>query len=667
MTFVRDDLRPLQRRVAVLLVVVAAALALVLIRLWVLQVMQGARWRTAAENNRLRRLPLEAPRGKVTDVHGATILDNRPTYQLLVFPEEMKDPARTAAFLTRLDIAPAEEVRARLDKASRTSHLPSVIADNLTWPQVATIAAHRTEFRELEVHPATRRSLPAGATVAHLVGQLGEVSPEQLAANPSLRPGQLVGRSGLERAYQNVLGGTPGNLVVVVDALGRQVSSLDEEPPVAGKPLQVTIDLALQREALEAMEGQVGAVVALDPRNGAVRVLLSQPAFDPDLFAGHLEPARWHELVSDPLDPLHDRALQALYPPGSTIKPLFAAGALRDGVRTPSETFFCSGAVNIYGHPYRCWQAGGHGRVDLQTAIEASCDTYFYYLARDAGIDRLASWARAFGLGSPTGIELGGENSGLVPDDAWSRKVRGQPWYGGETISVGIGQGPFLVTPLQLAVAYAALVNGGMLVQPHLVPGKGAPPRPTGMPPEALAVVRRAMELVVAGDRGTAHYLDRVPVRFAGKTGTSQVMRKKEGVHWTALPWDERHHALFVGYAPPSDPTLLVCVVVEHGGDAATVAAPIAARIFLRAFGPHTPAGWVTATAPPIYQNVSLPPASSPEPTPPAAPASAAAARISERSPHAPPTKKAQQVGASGGAALVGAHRGGATTPRTTP
>jgi penicillin-binding protein 2 len=667
MTFVRDDLRPLHRRVAVLLVVVAAALALVVVRLWVLQVMQGARWRTAAENNRLRRLPLEAPRGKVTDVHGATILDNRPTYQLLVFPEEMNDPARTAAFLTRLDIAPADEVRARLDKAIRTSHLPSVIADNLTWPQVATIAAHRTEFRELEVHPATRRSLPAGATVAHLVGQLGEVSPEQLAANPNLRPGQLVGRSGLERAYQNVLGGAPGNLVVVVDALGRQVSSLDEEPPVAGHPLQVTIDLALQREALEAMKGQVGAVVALDPRNGAVRVLLSQPAFDPDLFAGHLEPARWHELVSDPLDPLHDRALQALYPPGSTIKPLFAAGALRDGVRTPSETFFCSGAVNIYGHPYRCWQAGGHGRVDLQTAIEASCDTYFYYLARDAGIDRLASWARAFGLGSPTGIELGGENSGLVPDDAWSRRVRGQPWYGGETISVGIGQGPFLVTPLQLAVAYAALVNGGLLVHPHLVPGKGAPPRPTGMPPEALAAVRRAMELVVVGDRGTAHYLGHLPVSFAGKTGTSQVMRKKEGVHWTALPWDERHHALFVGYAPPSDPTLLVCVVVEHGGDAATVAAPIAARIFLRAFGPHAGEGGVTATAPTIYQNVSLPPASSPEPTPPAAPASSAAARVSEHTPHAPPPKTAPQGGVSAGAAVVGAQRGGATSPRTTP
>ncbi len=602
MTFVRDDLRPLQRRAVLMLAVVGAALSVLFIRLWILQVVQGPRWRTAAENNRLRRLPLEAPRGQVTDIHGAVILDNRPTYQLLLFPEEMTDPAHTAAFLTRIEIASADEIHARLEKARRTSHLPSVIADNLAWSQVAAIAAHRAEYRELEIHPATRRSLPPGATVAHLVGQLGEVSPDQLAENSGFRPGQLVGRSGLERAYQDVLGGTPGNLVVVVDALGKQVSALDEEPPVAGRPLRITLDLALQKEAADAMTGLVGAVVALDPRDGAVRILLSEPAFDPDMFAGHLEPAKWHELIGDPLNPLHNRAIQALYPPGSTIKPLFASGALRDGVRSPTDTIFCTGAVNIYGHPYRCWVHGGHGRVALLQAIEASCDSYFYYVARDAGIDRLANWARTFGLGSATGIELGSESAGLVPDDAWSRRARGQQWYGGETISVGIGQGPILVTPLQMAVAYSALVNGGMIVQPHLVDGHGAPPRPTGMPAEALALVRRGMELVVAGDRGTARHLGHLPVRFAGKTGTSQVMKKKEGVKWQQLPWEQRHHALFIGYAPPDAPTLVVAVVVEHGGDASTVAAPIAARIFQRAFGPQIEPKAVTASVPPGWR-----------------------------------------------------------------
>ena len=596
MTFVRDDLRPVQRRLATLLVAAALGFGLLAVRLWVLQIVQGPRWRTAAENNRLRRLPLEAPRGTVTDVHGEVILDNRPTYQLLLFPEEMKDRARTAAFLTSLGIASADEIDARLAKACRTSHLPSVIADNLTWPQVATIAAHRAEYRELDVHPATRRSLPNGAAVAHLVGQLGEVSPEQLAADPALRSGELVGRSGIERAYQDVLGGTPGNLVVVVDAFGRQVSALAEEPPVPGHPLRTTIDLDLQKEAAAAMTGLVGAVVALDPRDGAVRVLLSQPAFDPELFAGHLEPAKWRELISDPLDPLHDRALQALYPPGSTIKPLFAAGALRDGIRTPSDSVYCTGAVNIYGHPYRCWQKGGHGRVDLDEAIEVSCDSFFYHLAHDAGIDHLAAWARAFGLGSPTGIEIGGESSGLVPDEAWSRKARGQPWYGGETISVGIGQGPILVTPIQLAVAYSALVNGGLLVQPHLVEGQSRPPRPIGFPPAVLAEVQRAMELVVAGPRGTARRLAALPVRIAGKTGTSQVIHKQDGVTWQQLPWNERHHALFVGYAPVGNPELVVAVVVEHGGDAASVAAPIAGRILERAFGPPSGPAAVTAS-----------------------------------------------------------------------
>ncbi len=632
MTFVRDDLRPVQRRLAALLAVLAAAFAFLLVRLWVLQVIQVARWRTAAENNRLRRLPLEAPRGMVTDVHGEVLLDNRPTYQLLLFPEEMPDATRTAAFLTRIEIAPPEEVKARLDKARKTSHLPSVIADNLSWSQVAAISAHRAEYRELEIHPATRRSLPLGATVAHLVGQLGEVSPEQLSENPALHPGQLVGRSGLERAYQDVLGGTPGNLVVVVDAFGKQVSALDEEPPVAGRPLRVTLDISLQREAAEAMAGQVGAVFALDPRDGAVRILLSQPSFDPDLFAGHLEPTKWRELLGDPLNPLHDRALQALYPPGSTIKPLFAAGALRDGVRTPSDTVFCTGAVSIYGHPYRCWVKGGHGRVALEEAIEASCDSYFYHLAHDAGIDRLAAWARAFGLGRETGIELGGESAGLVPDDAWSRKARGQPWYGGETISVGIGQGPILATPIQMAVAYAALVNGGMIVKPHLVEGHGAAPQPAGFPADALARVRRGMELVVAGDRGTARRLGSLPVRFAGKTGTSQVMRKQEGVRWQDLPWEQRHHALFIGYAPPDDPQLVVAVVVEHGGDAASVAAPIAARIFQRAFGPKTESQAVTASVAPGWQATSPPAAPGrAQPAavvaPPAAPASGPPAR----------------------------------------
>lgn len=585
MTYVRDDLRPLQRRLALLLLLSLAGVLLLFARLWVLQVLQYERWRKLAESNRLRKVPLEAPRGTVRDVNGEILLDNRPAFQLLVFPEEMKDLQATALFLATIGIGSREEVAARLQKAAKTSHLPSVIADNLSFAQVAAIAAHRAEHKELEVHPTTRRRVPLGSTVAHVVGQLGEVSPEQLAQDPNLRPGQLVGRSGIERAYQQILGGEQGNVVVVVDALGRQVSTLEEEKPVPGKPLQVTLDLHLQQEAAAALGAQVGAVVGLDPRNGEVRVLLSQPAFDPDLFAGHLEPQKWQQLVSDPLHPLNNRALQALYPPGSTIKPLYAACALADGLRTPSQGVFCTGAVTIYGHPYRCWLKGGHGHVALEEAIEASCDTYFYSLARDAGIDRLARWARLFGLGSPTGIELSGESSGLVPDDEWSRKTRGQPWYAGETISVGIGQGPILVTPLQLAVAYAALVNGGFLVTPHLVAGQGQPPRPLGLPPEALATVRRGMERVVQGERGTAHRLAALGARLAGKTGTAQVMRKKEGVTWRELPWEQRHHALFVGYAPADDPRLVVAVVVEHGGDAASVAAPVAGRILAKALG----------------------------------------------------------------------------------
>lgn len=585
MTFVRDDLRPLHRRTAVLLIIFGAAFITVLFRLFTLQVVQAPRWRSLAENNRLRRLPLEAPRGQVTDRAGSVVLDNRPAFQLLLFPEEIKDQERTVAFLVRLGLADETEVRARVARARRTSHLPSVIADNLSWPQMATVSAHRAEFQELSVHPASRRSVPPGAAVAHLVGQLGEVGPDQLAADDRLRPGQLVGKSGIERAYQQVLGGVPGNLVVVVDAMGRQVSTLDEEPPDPGRPLALTVDLELQQEAATAMAGLVGTVVAIDPRDGAIRVLLSAPGFDPEMFAGHLEPSRWSLLVSDPLKPLQNRAQQALYPPGSTIKPLFAAGALADGVRTHGQAVYCTGAAILYGHPYRCWLAGGHGHAAVERALEVSCDTYFYHLAFDAGIDRLARWARTFGLGTETGIELGGESSGLVPSDEWSRRARGHQWYAGETISVGIGQGPILVTPLQLAVAYAALVNGGSIVTPHLVPGAAAAPRATGIDPAVLGTVRLGMERVVAGEQGTARRLASLPIQVAGKTGTAQVIRKKEGVKWQELPWEQRHHALFVGYAPPAQPTLVVVVVVEHGGDASSVAAPIAGRVLAKAFG----------------------------------------------------------------------------------
>jgi len=599
MTFVRDDLRPLQRRLAGLLAGALALLALLGVRLWVLQVTQGDRWQRAAENNRLRRVPLEAPRGTVTDVHGNVVLGTRPAFQLLLFPEELTAPEETMDFLVRIDVANIKELELRFQRARRTSHLPSVVADDLSWRQVAAIAAHKTDYPALEVHPATRRFSPEGPLIAHLAGQLSEANPEQIAANPRLRPGQLVGRSGLEATYDEVLGGSPGNIILVVDALGRHISQVDQEPPTPGRPMQITLDMALQREAWAALEGESGAVVGLDPHTGAIRVLVSTPAFDPAIFAGRVTPARWQELLQDPLRPLHNRALQALYPPGSTIKPLYVAGAVMDGLRTPRDAVHCSGAVTLHGHTYRCWLAGGHGWVAMEAAVEVSCDTYFYYLARDAGLERLARWSQLFGFGRATGIELAGEARGLVPSDDWSRRVRGHPWYAGETISVGIGQGPILTTPIQLAVAYAALVNGGRLVRPHLTSDRAVPGEALGIPEQALAEARKGMELVVLGGRGTARRLAGGGIPFAGKTGTSQVVRKRDGVRWQDLPREQRHHALFVGYAPLDDPKLVVAVVVEHGGEGSRAAAPVAARVLRRAFGD----GVTMAAAPTGDQN----------------------------------------------------------------
>jgi len=301
----------------------------------------------------------------------------------------------------------------------------------------------------------------------------------------------------------------------------------------------------------------------------------------------------------------------------------------------------CTGAVSIYGHPYRCWLKGGHGHVSLIEAIEVSCDSFFYHLAHDAGLDALARWARTVGLGSMTGIELGAESSGLVPSDEWSRKARGHPWYGGETISVGIGQGPILVTPIQMAVAYAALVNGGSRVRPHLVEGQASPGVSIGYSADTLAAVRRGMELVVRGDRGTARRFGSLPIPFGGKTGTSQVIAKQEGVKWQSLPWEQRHHAMFIGYAPASAPQLVVAVVVEHGGDASSVAAPIAARILQKAFGAAVDFATITASVPPGPRSLPQGPSPDADIPGPAAPPPA--------HPEAPVTPTPVAGGATGG------------------
>jgi len=576
---IREDLAPVRRRAVILLLVAFLALGALHMRVAQLQLVAGDHWRRMAENNRLRRLPLSAVRGTIYDRRGRILADNRPTWNLLLFPDEAHNLDRTLLFVANLGVSDAATLHDRVRRRGVDRLAPMLIADDLSWVQVARVRAHQSDHPELSVVAGFRRHYPFAAATAHAVGHLRLVSEDELAAEPELDPDARVGATGIEALTDDFLRGDAGERWVVVSALGRQLGVVRERPAVSGKDLAVTLDAELQQVAAAALGDRAGAVAAIEPRTGAVRILYSAPSFDPELFTGRLSPVAWAELVDDPRHPLQDRSLQGTYPPGSTIKPFFALAGLSDHLVTPRTTVTCTGSLTLYGHRFRCWRRGGHGRVDMLQSIEASCDVYYYQLGQKLGIEGMARWLARFGFGRRSGIGLPSEASGLIGTPEWSRRVRGTPWYPGEAVSVSIGQGPVLATALQLARAYAALANGGRLVTPHLVVGaEDAPVIDLGIDPADLEVVTHGLELVVHGNHGTARSLGRLPV--AGKTGTAQVVRLADGVDSSDLDANLQHHAWFVGWAPIDDPRLVVALIVEHGGGGGSVAAPTAGAIF---------------------------------------------------------------------------------------
>ncbi len=575
---IREDLGPQKKRAAVALIVVLLLFGGLHLRLGQLQLMQGTTWRRLAENNRLRRIPLISPRGRIYDRRGVVLADNVPTWELLLFPNEAQDVDGTILFLARLDIADAETLRRRVSERRLARLAPLVMAENLSWEEVARIRSHQSDHPELAVVSGFRRHYPLAETTAHVVGHLRLVSQHELDTQPDLDLNTLVGATGIEALRNPFLSGRDGARFVVVSAVGQQIGIVRQQPAVSGRDLGTTLDSNLQAVAARALGDYAGTVVALDPRSGAVRVLHSAPSFNPELFVGRLSEDQWLELTSNPKHPLQDRSLQGVYPPGSTIKPFLTLAGLGEGEIGPGSTVTCRGSVTLYGHPFRCWRRSGHGRVDTVRSLEVSCDPFYYQLGHRLGIEKMAKWFRLFGFGQPTGIGFAPENTGLIGTPEWSRRVRGTPWYPGEAISVSIGQGPLLTTSLQLARAYAALANGGQLVTPHLVESGDLPgPVNLGLDPLHLELVVRGLELVVHGRDGTARAQARLPM--AGKTGTAQVARLQDGVDSKDLPDHLQHHALFVGWAPLEEPRLVVAAIVEHGGGGATTAAPVVAAV----------------------------------------------------------------------------------------
>jgi penicillin-binding protein 2 len=537
----------------------------------------GAEWRNLAENNRLRRLPLPGPRGWIYDRRGEVLAENIPSWELLLFPDEAINLDETGLFLAREGITQTQTFHELLAERRTGRQAPLVVGENLTWNQVAAVHSHQGDHPELSVVSRFRRHYPFSALTAHAVGYLRPISKAQIEANPDLEPDLMIGATGIEADRNQFLSGTSGQRWMMVSAVGRQLGIVRETLPSSGQDLGSALDMRLQRAAAEALGDRPGGVVALDPRNGAVRVLYSSPSFNPAVFGGRLSRADWESLQDDPDHPLQNRSLQGVYPPGSTIKPFLALGGLSEGLIDPHTTVYCNGSIVLYGHRFHCWRRGGHGFVDLERSIAESCDVYFYLLGQKLGIEGMAQWLQLFGFGEKTGLDPPFESAGLIGTPEWSRRVRKTPWYPGEAVSVSIGQGPLLVTVVQLARAFAMLANGGRAVQPYLVP-EDAEINPTlDINPRFLELINASLIEVVHGEHGTARRLS--PLPMAGKTGTAQVARLQEGVAADELASHLRHHAWFVGWAPLDQPEIVVAVIVEHGGDGSRSAAPVAGRV----------------------------------------------------------------------------------------
>jgi penicillin-binding protein 2 len=573
----RDDLTA---RVRFLGGAVSVALAAIALGFWFVQGVRGAYYREMAENNRLREVPVRAPRGLIYDRGGHLLVENIPSYNLYL------DRGRTRDLASALDVAtaalgrPRAELGAVLDRyRAAPAFTPVLLAENLTLGEVARIGVAALDFPGFEVEVGHQRLYRQADQLAHVLGYLGEVANSELVGG-KYRAGELVGKNGVEQAYDERLRGEDGRRVMVVDSRGRPIREEEEQPSRPGEALRLTIDLALQQAAQRALGDNVGAAVALDPRNGEILALVSTPAYDPNLFARRLSADQWRSYLADSRHPLQNRAIQNTYSPGSLFKAVVALALLSEHAVSPQKRVVCRGVSTHYGSPFRCWKPGGHGAVDLHAALRESCDTYFYTFGSQIGVDTIAKYARLLGLGRPTGVDLEGEKSGLVPDSQWSLAVRKHRWYLGETVSVAIGQGPLLASPLQVALAMAAIANGGFRVTPHLVRGTGAaPPQQLGLDAEALARVRHALWAVVnEGGTGAAVRIEGLDI--AGKTATVQVVSQKTRTDNASLPYELRDHAWFASFAPAGAPEIVVVAFVEHGGGGSRTAAPVAKKIY---------------------------------------------------------------------------------------
>ena len=590
--------------------VVFAALG---ISFWLLQIVEHAKYEEMAENNHQRTLALRAPRGILFDRDGRVMVENRHSFNISIVREHTKDIDRTIRLLSAVAGLDPIQVKTIVDRhRGEPTYRPIIIVEDASLSQVAAITARRLDFElpDVVVEEVPTRRYPADELAAHLFGYVGEVNDAQVATDDTVKSGDLVGQSGIEKIYNVLLKGEDGAKRVVVNSLGREIRTLDEEPPTEGKRLQLTIDYDVQKAVEDGFRAtrsagltNAGAAVILDPNTGEVFAFASEPAYDPNAFAAGIDRATWAALTTDEQRPLNDRAIQGRYSPGSTFKMAVALAGLEEGIITPDFKVHCTGGANFYGRVFKCWLKGGHGTIDLRHAIEQSCDVYFYTVGNMVGVDRINKWATLLGLGVKSGIDLPNEVTGLVPSTEWKRQKLNEKWYAGETISVAIGQGQVSVTPVSMAVYAATLANGGTRVTPHLLKavdeGNGWKAVPVPPPqskfdidPDKLQAIRDGLWMVVnAGGTGGRARVNGHDV--AGKTGTSQVISNEGRVAAGKTGKDLRDNGWFVFFAPRDNPQIAGVVLLEHGmhgPNAASVAHHVIDTFFAKRDGRPLPA-----------------------------------------------------------------------------
>jgi penicillin-binding protein 2 len=650
-----DDRTNLNARLTVLQVGLGAMFFLLVVSFWAIQVLQHEKFLEEAENNHTREIPLRAPRGAMFDRHGKVLVENREAQNISLVREQAQNLDQSMRMLAAVTGIEEKVVREAVERGKLLPrYQPIRVLADANDPQIASVMARRHELSEVLVEPVPTRSYPRDFA-AHLFGYVGEVTSKQLEqpAYQGVRPGSLIGQAGIEATYNTLLMGQDGARIVTVNSVGREIRVIRRDEPSEGRRVQLTIDADVQRAAEEGLRiaGFNGSAVMLDPRNGEVLALASVPAFDPNDFASGIPAKTWGQLMTDPLKPLSNRALQGRYAPGSVFKIAVAIAGLEEGLITPDTNFFCGGGATFYGRFFKCHVGGPHHSISLRRAIEKSCNVYFYSVGNLLGVDRMHKWASALGLGELSGIDLPSEIQGIMPSTEWKRRKYNEKWYAGETISVSIGQGQVSVTPISLAVMAMTTANGGTRHQPHLIRavdagnGKGWEPYAAPKPRSSVKMKQSTIDAVhdglwmVVNETGTARRA-RVEGRdVAGKTGTAQVISNQGKARAAKSGRDLRDHGFFVFFAPAKNPEVAGVVFAEHsehGSSAAPIAKYMIETYFAKKEGKAMPA------YPELGKN--------PPPPPPAEDAIVAGVPVpGEPVPITPPVAPVRPVGHRGG------------------